>query len=81
MENNLQSLEERHEEHEKDMQKQFEQTPEKPKPQPRQYPTKRTSYGKRKLDENAQLLKLKMLKTVPVMLLLKVTSLTLKVVN
>ncbi len=53
MENNLQSLEERHEEHEKDMQKQFEQTPEKPKPQPRQYPTKRTSYGKRKLDENA----------------------------
>ena len=53
MENNLQSLEERHEEHEKDMQKQFEQTPEKAKPQPRQYPTKRTSYGKRKLDENA----------------------------
>lgn len=53
MENNLQSLEERHEEHEKDMQKQFEQTPEKTKPQPRQYPTKRTSYGKRKLDENA----------------------------
>ena len=53
MENNLQSLEERHEEHEKDMQKQFEQTPEKDKPQPRQYPTKRTSYGKRKLDENA----------------------------
>lgn len=53
MENNLQSLEERHEEHEKDMQKQFEQTPEKPQPQPRQYPTKRTSYGKRKLDENA----------------------------
>lgn len=53
MENNLQSLEERHEEHEKDMQKQFEQTPERPKPQPRQYPTKRTSYGKRKLDENA----------------------------
>ena len=52
MENNLQSLEERHEEHEKDMQKQFEQTPEKAKPQPRQYPTKRTSYGKRKLDEN-----------------------------
>ena len=35
------------------MQKQFEQTPEKAKPQPRQYPTKRTSYGKRKLDENA----------------------------
>ena len=55
MENNLQSLEERHEEHEKDMQKQFEQTPEKAKPQPRQYPTKRTSYGKRKLDENAQI--------------------------
>lgn len=53
MENNLQSLEERHEEHEKDMQKQFEQTPEKAKSQPRQYPTKRTSYGKRKLDENA----------------------------
>lgn len=53
MENNLQSLKERHEEHEKDMQKQFEQTPEKAKPQPRQYPTKRTSYGKRKLDENA----------------------------
>lgn len=53
MENNLQSLEERHEEHEKDMQKQFEQTPEKAKPQPRQYPTKRTSSGKRKLDENA----------------------------
>ena len=53
MENNLQSLEERHEEHEKDMQKQFEQTPEKAKPQPRQYPAKRTSYGKRKLDENA----------------------------
>lgn len=53
MENNLQSLEERHEEHEKDMQKQFEQTPEKAKPQPRQYPTKRTNYGKRKLDENA----------------------------
>ena len=53
MENNLQSMEERHEEHEKDMQKQFEQTPEKAKPQPRQYPTKRTSYGKRKLDENA----------------------------
>lgn len=53
MENNLQSLEERHEEHEKDMQKQFEQTPEKAKLQPRQYPTKRTSYGKRKLDENA----------------------------
>ena len=53
MENNLQSLEERHEEHEKDMQKQFEQTPEKAKPQPRQYPTKRTSYGKRKLDENS----------------------------
>ncbi|MDB6254034.1 PolC-type DNA polymerase III [Lactobacillus amylovorus] len=53
MENNLQSLEERHEEHEKDMQKQFEQTPEKAKPQPRQYPTKRTSYDKRKLDENA----------------------------
>ena len=53
MENNLQSLEERHEEHEKDMQKQFEQTPEKAKPQPRQYPTKRTSYGKRNLDENA----------------------------
>ena len=53
MENNLQSLEERHEEHEKDMQKQFEQTPEKAKPQPRQYSTKRTSYGKRKLDENA----------------------------
>lgn len=53
MENNLQSLEERHEEHEKDMQKQFEQTPEKAKPQPRQYPTKRTSYGKRKLDKNA----------------------------
>lgn len=53
MENNLQSLEERHEEHEKDMQKQFEQTPEKAKAQPRQYPTKRTSYGKRKLDENA----------------------------
>ena len=53
MENNLQSLEERHEEHEKDMQKQFEQTPEKAKPQLRQYPTKRTSYGKRKLDENA----------------------------
>ena len=53
MENNLQSLEERHEEHEKDMQKQFEQTPEKAKPQPRQYPTKRTSYGIRKLDENA----------------------------
>lgn len=53
MENNLQSLEERHEEHEKDMQKQFEQTPEKARPQPRQYPTKRTSYGKRKLDENA----------------------------
>lgn len=55
MENNLQSLEERHEEHEKDMQKQFEQTPEKAKPQPRQYPTKRTSYGKRKLDENASI--------------------------
>ena len=53
MENNLQSLEERHEEHEKDMQKQFEQTPEKAKPQPRQYPTKRTSYGKRKLHQNA----------------------------
>ena len=59
MENNLQSLEERHEEHEKDMQKQFEQTPEKPKPQPRQYPTKRTSYGKRKLDENAPITKIK----------------------
>ncbi|GAA0038155.1 PolC-type DNA polymerase III [Lactobacillus amylovorus] len=59
MENNLQSLEERHEEHEKDMQKQFEQTPEKPKPQPRQYPTKRTSYGKRKLDENAPIAKIK----------------------
>lgn len=55
MENNLQSLEERHEEHEKDMQKQFEQTPEKAKPQMRQYPTKRTSYGKRKLDENASI--------------------------
>ena len=55
MENNLQSLEERHEEHEKDMQKQFEQTPEKAKPQLRQYPTKRTSYGKRKLDENASI--------------------------
>lgn len=59
MENNLQSLEERHEEHEKDMQKQFEQTPEKAKPQPRQYPTKRTSYGKRKLDENAPITKIK----------------------
>ncbi|WP_288557898.1 PolC-type DNA polymerase III [uncultured Lactobacillus sp.] len=59
MENNLQSLEERHEEHEKDMQKQFEQTPEKPKPQPRQYPTKRTSYGKRKLDENASITQIK----------------------
>ena len=59
MENNLQSLEERHEEHEKDMQKQFEQTPEKPKPQPRQYPTKRTNYGKRKLDENAPITKIK----------------------
>lgn len=59
MENNLQSLEERHEEHEKDMQKQFEQTPEKPKPQPRQYPTKRTSYGKRKLDENAPITQIK----------------------
>lgn len=58
MENNLQSLEERHEEHEKDMQKQFEQTPEKAKPQPRQYPTKRTSYGKRKLDENASITKI-----------------------
>ena len=59
MESNLQSLEERHEEHEKDMQKQFEQTPEKPKPQPRQYPTKRTSYGKRKLDENASITQIK----------------------
>lgn len=59
MENNLQSLEERHEEHEKDMQKQFEQTPEKPKPQPRQYPTKQTNYGKRKLDENAPITKIK----------------------
>lgn len=59
MENNLQSLEERHEEHEKDMQKQFEQTPEKPKSQPRQYPTKRTSYGKCKLDENAPITKIK----------------------
>lgn len=59
MENNLQSLEERHEEHEKDMQKQFEQTPEKPKPQPHQYPTKRTNYGKRKLDENAPITKIK----------------------
>ena len=59
MESNLQSLEERHEEHEKDMQKQFEQTPEKPKPQPRQHPTKRTSYGKRKLDENASITQIK----------------------
>ena len=59
MQNNLQSLEERHEEHEKDMQKQFEQTPEKPKPQPRQYPTKRTSYGKSKLDENAPITQIK----------------------
>ncbi len=59
LQNNMQSLEERHEEHEKDMQKQFEQTPEKPKPQPRQYPTKRTSYGNRKLDENAPITQIK----------------------
>lgn len=42
------------------MQEVFEKTPDKPKPQqPKQYPTRRTNYGKRKLDENAPITQIK----------------------
>ena len=44
----------------KSMQEVFEKTPDKPKPQqPKQYPTRRTNYGKRKLDENAPITQIK----------------------
>ncbi|MBC9700991.1 MAG: PHP domain-containing protein, partial [Leuconostoc sp.] len=61
LQNSMQSLQELHQEHEKNMQEQYENTPDKPKPQPqaKQYPTKRTSYGKRKLDENAPITQIK----------------------
>ncbi|EFQ44033.1 PHP domain protein, partial [Lactobacillus crispatus CTV-05] len=58
--NNLESLQELQQEHEKSMQEVFEKTPDKPKPQqPKQYPTRRTNYGKRKLDENAPITQIK----------------------
>lgn len=54
LQNSLESLQELQHEHEKSMQEAFNNTPEKPKPKPKQqYQTKRTSYGNRKLDENA----------------------------
>lgn len=61
LQNSMQSLQELHQEHEKNMQEQYENTPDKPKPQPqaKQYPTKRTSYGERKLDENAPITQIK----------------------
>ncbi len=51
--NNLESLQQLQQEHEKNMQEAYEAAPTKPKSQPRQYPTKRKSYGNKKLDENA----------------------------
>ena len=59
--NNLESLQELQQEHEKNMQQVYEKTPGKPKPQaqPHKYPTKRTSYGNRKLDENAPITQIK----------------------
>lgn len=51
--NNLESLQQLQEEHERSMQQAYEAAPEKTKPQPsKKYSTKRTSYGNRKLDEN-----------------------------
>ncbi|TSO26465.1 PolC-type DNA polymerase III [Lactobacillus sp. LL6] len=51
--NNLESLQQLQEEHERSMQQAYEAAPEKTKSQPsKKYSTKRTSYGNRKLDEN-----------------------------
>lgn len=57
--NNLQSLQELQQEHEKSMQQFFENTPEKPKPQPKQYPTRRKSYGNQRIDDNAEITQIK----------------------
>ena len=57
--NNLESLQELQQEHEKSMQQVYEKTPDKPKPQLSKYPTRKTSYGKRKLDENAPITQIK----------------------
>ena len=58
-ENNLQSLQELQQEHEKSMQKQYDETPEKPKPQPKQYATKRRSYGNKKIAADAEITQIK----------------------
>ena len=58
-ENNLQSLQELQQEHEKSMQEVYDTTPEKPRPQPKQYPTKRRSYGNKQIDKNAPITQIK----------------------
>lgn len=58
--NNLESLQQLQEEHEKNMQQAYATAPEKTKPQPaKKYPTKKTSYGNRKLDESIPVTQIK----------------------
>ncbi|RVU77772.1 PolC-type DNA polymerase III [Lactobacillus xujianguonis] len=52
-ESNLLSLQQLQEEHEKNMQQAYEAIPDKP--QPKQYPTKRRSYGNNKIAEDAEI--------------------------
>lgn len=63
IESNLQSLEELHEEHEKNMQEAYDTAPEKPKPvqQPRQFATKRKSYGNQKISDKAEITQIRAL--------------------
>ena len=56
--NDLESLQQLQEEHEKSMQEAYEATPEKTKPQPKQNPTRRRSYGNKEIDKNAPITKI-----------------------
>ncbi|CCI86211.1 PolC-type DNA polymerase III [Lactobacillus gigeriorum] len=59
--NNLLSLQQLQEEHERNMQQVFEATPDKPqpKPQPKQYPTRRKNYGNEKIADDATITQIK----------------------
>lgn len=57
--NNLENLQQLQEEHEQSMQQAYDATPEKSRPKPQQYPTKKTRYGNRKLDKNLPISQIK----------------------
>ena len=57
--NNLASLQELQEQHEQNMQEEYDSAPAQEKPKPATYPTKKTRYGNRKLDDNLPVTQIK----------------------